>query len=345
VFPVMWLIVLPANFLIDSIVLLAFLKLLHIEPFWASYRRSILYVLGFGFASDLIGAMLLFATQSGDSRWWYEFVQSPVAFNPFDNALSLLIVLLAVAIAGAAIWFFNRRISFRHLQATDRQKRALALALALLTAPYVLLVPSQLLHSPGSEVHFFTNHIVPNAQYSLTAMPGESLTSLSVLLPSQDISDLRQAVNTARRDYGASRPDAPADYSLLFYARQDAEQRTLVLLWLPDDGSAIFVHEDRVYSVTGEKAAALREIMDRAAEGGNESEFTLWIDGERDNTIYEKLWEDSDYVYYLNGLKPAQVMLKFSDGTMVDVQKALEVGLVGIDELADQGLDLTSEYK
>ena len=60
IFPAAWLIVLPGNFLIDSLVLLISLRVLKIADRKSWYKRHILPIFGFGMLADVIGAAFLF---------------------------------------------------------------------------------------------------------------------------------------------------------------------------------------------------------------------------------------------------------------------------------------------
>lgn len=55
-FPMSWLFILPANFIIDSLVLLISLYLLKQSTIKIVYKQVILKIWGFGFLPDLIGA-------------------------------------------------------------------------------------------------------------------------------------------------------------------------------------------------------------------------------------------------------------------------------------------------
>ena len=59
-FPITWIIAIPLNFVIDSIVILLSLKFLRIEEAFQKYKKVILKVFLFGFFSDFIGAIFLF---------------------------------------------------------------------------------------------------------------------------------------------------------------------------------------------------------------------------------------------------------------------------------------------
>ena len=54
--PLLWLVVLPGNFIIDSLVLLAGMALLKIADRKQFYKKHIFKIFAFGMLSDLIGA-------------------------------------------------------------------------------------------------------------------------------------------------------------------------------------------------------------------------------------------------------------------------------------------------
>lgn len=144
IFPIGWFIILPANFLIDSIVLLICYKVLNVAR-KENYKKSIFRVWLSGFLADLIGAGMLFATQSPAGDWWYEHITGPVAYNPFDNIYALLYVCAAILLSAIVIYFFNRRICLKKTGLNERQKHITALVLAIVTAPYFFLLPTNLL--------------------------------------------------------------------------------------------------------------------------------------------------------------------------------------------------------
>ena len=128
-FPQMWLIILPGNFIIDSLVLLAAMAALKIADKKQWYKRYIVPIFGFGMLSDLIGAagMLLMVMldmgSMGDE--WYLTVP-------------------ALILSAALIFVFNYFVTFRKEEKTLRLK--MAIAFAVVTAPYTFLIPSSWLY-------------------------------------------------------------------------------------------------------------------------------------------------------------------------------------------------------
>ena len=149
-FPVTWLIVIPVNFAVDSAVMIAGLSYLRVVGRREVYRRAIIKVVAFGFISDIIGSLLLFATVISSSflpsSELLNDVQAAVAMNPWSHPLALLIVTAAVGVAGALIYALNFRFAFAGAKLDVRQRRWLCAALAVVTAPWVFYFPSGLLY-------------------------------------------------------------------------------------------------------------------------------------------------------------------------------------------------------
>ena len=127
--PQLWWIVLPGNFLIDSLVLLISLRALNIADRRRWYRRHILKIYAFGLLADLIGAaflllMLLCEIASmGDEPW---------------------LTIPAMLLSAGLIFLFNYFVTFRKEEKLVRRKLSLIFAIA--TAPYTFLVPSSWLY-------------------------------------------------------------------------------------------------------------------------------------------------------------------------------------------------------
>jgi hypothetical protein len=69
-----------------------------------------------------------------------------VGFNPFDSILSFLIVMLAITVSGLAIYIIDKSILTKAGIDPERAKSA-ALKLALVTAPYLYLIPSEMMYT------------------------------------------------------------------------------------------------------------------------------------------------------------------------------------------------------
>lgn len=131
---VIWLIILPANFVIDTLVLVIALKVLHIGQEFAVWKRSIVKVWLIGFVSDFLGAAFILAIML-----LLDAVGSPLNTILFPG--TTIISIPGVLLSGILIYFFNRKLSFGRQELTAVQIHKLSLALAVFTAPYAMMIP------------------------------------------------------------------------------------------------------------------------------------------------------------------------------------------------------------
>lgn len=143
-------IVLISNFIIDSLGYIIALKKYKIENKKEKYKKSILKIWGFGFLSDIIGVIPMFAInfitnipmESDISRWITVNFINPVTYNPFQNILSFIWVILCIGLSMFCIYKFNYKISFKNLEIQEETKKKIALIIAFVTAPYLFLLPT-----------------------------------------------------------------------------------------------------------------------------------------------------------------------------------------------------------
>jgi len=128
-FPVTWLIAIPANFIIDSLVILLCIHFLKIEDKKDFYRKTILWVVAFGFLSDILGSIYMTAN---------------LVLEVVDNPDSPLVTIPGVLIAGLLIFVFNYYFTLKNYDKNIRFKVALTLAIA--TAPYTFFIPTRLIY-------------------------------------------------------------------------------------------------------------------------------------------------------------------------------------------------------
>ena len=126
--PAVWYLVIPGNFLIDSLVMIIAMKLLNLENRWVFYKKHILPVFCLGFLADLLAAIPMWL-----SVYFWEDLGGPYGDSP-------LLTVPGVLIAAGLIWVFNYYISFRKCEEPLRRKFSLTYAIA--TAPYTFLIPS-----------------------------------------------------------------------------------------------------------------------------------------------------------------------------------------------------------
>ena len=149
VFPMTWLVIIPVNFIIDTIVILAGFKYLKVNNSYETYKKVILKIWIFGFLANIIGSVLLFLTgflSDASQNSLYSAITNQVAWNPFSSIGSSLIVLLAISVSMVLIYLFNYKISLKKVGLERKTAKKLAALLAIVTAPWILLFPSQLLY-------------------------------------------------------------------------------------------------------------------------------------------------------------------------------------------------------
>lgn len=136
-FPQVWLVVLPVNFLVDSLVLWLSARHQKLDERLPLWKKHILPVWGIGFLSDLIGAGLIFGIYS-------IAVEIPAlveAMNPHLFPGTTLISIPGVILAGVLIYWLNKKLTFRSSSLDAAVIHKLCLHLALFTAPYTMLIP------------------------------------------------------------------------------------------------------------------------------------------------------------------------------------------------------------
>ncbi len=125
-FPQFWLIVLPGNYIIDSIVLIISMAILKISEKKQFYKKHIIKIFAFGLLADVIGTAYMLLLSIG--------------FHVGNMGEELYLTVPALAISSILIFVFNYNVTFKE---TDRPLRLrLALIFAIVTAPYTFLVPS-----------------------------------------------------------------------------------------------------------------------------------------------------------------------------------------------------------
>jgi len=158
--PSVWLIALPFNFVVDSAVLLITFTVIarrrgdrEYKP-WGDWLRTIWLTWIFGFISDLIasgfllfwgmGPSLIMGDLTDAGKWWSSKVAEPIMANPFESIYAVLFVLLSIGLGGLLIYFLNKNVSLRLSKTLEVPEiKRTALILALVTAPWTMLLPSE----------------------------------------------------------------------------------------------------------------------------------------------------------------------------------------------------------
>ena len=151
-FPQVLVFVIPGNLVIDCAVLFfALLALKHtqkkavVKKLWWKFWLL-------GFAADAVGVawMLLgwqvtaWASHLMGTVGWLEDIGMALTVNPFRHPMALLWTLGGVALAGVCIYFFDRRAMGSCELLDGRQQHVIALTMAVVTAPWLFLIPTYL---------------------------------------------------------------------------------------------------------------------------------------------------------------------------------------------------------
>lgn len=137
--PGVWLLVLLVNFVVDSVVLLLAAWRCRCGPVLTVWRRSILRVWLLGFAADIAGALLITAL--------LYVLEGLLGVNIFFCWYAeMAIALPGVALAGWLIYAMDKKWAFQNVEVACERLRKLALALAVFTAPYTMLIPTALVY-------------------------------------------------------------------------------------------------------------------------------------------------------------------------------------------------------
>ena len=151
IFPTMWLIIMPANLIIDGLVIWLTLQFLKIADIKTVLKTVIWRTWVCGFLADFVSCLLLFSVNliefSPESQiyWWWNNNMMAVNYNVFANIYAFTFTTFALFISAYLIYWFNSRFCLKEAPLSAKQKKQLAISLAVFTAPYVFFLPSSLI--------------------------------------------------------------------------------------------------------------------------------------------------------------------------------------------------------
>lgn len=138
IFPVTWIPVLAGNFVIDSLLLLLFLKLRKHDDIRTKWKKSIVKVWLFGMLSDIVGGAIIvlsavIAGMINDQSRFSRYILGPIWRDPGAAAVCVACMLLSSLL----IYLFDSKISFRKAIGDPRERKILALLFAVVTTPWL----------------------------------------------------------------------------------------------------------------------------------------------------------------------------------------------------------------
>ena len=139
----LWVVLVPVNYAIDHLVLWLTLPADDEERGsfcrWNAWKLCI-----FGFMGDFVGSALLLGMEMALGEGAYE-VADALSYDAFSNPVALALTVLAIAVAALVIYVLDRRSL--HVAGLDlAQAKESARWIALITAPYLFLVPARILY-------------------------------------------------------------------------------------------------------------------------------------------------------------------------------------------------------
>lgn len=145
IFPIIILILLPINFLLNTIILLVGLKILKVTNIKSIYEKVIFKIWVIDLIINFIGILIMSLTQYfGNIPFVYDNFTLPIAINPFSNIYAIMYCAFVIILCSLLIYFLNKKISFINSGINEKSKRILSFLLALLTTPYFFCVPSNI---------------------------------------------------------------------------------------------------------------------------------------------------------------------------------------------------------
>lgn len=167
--PTTWLVVLPANYIWDTIVLIIAMYIVKIKDKNEIYKAAIIRVWLFGSLADLIGATIITIPQFLNLE--IEAIEK-MNWNPYENILSVVIILIGALISALMIYLLNKRFSFSRTKLDSQSKKKLARILAIATLPYFFFVPTKYLYNTNNNIDSVhieeQNNLVKDTIYTVT---------------------------------------------------------------------------------------------------------------------------------------------------------------------------------
>lgn len=138
--PILWLLIIAGNFLIDSLVIWMAVKFFDLPDFKALWKKTILKVVMYGFVADLlagaINTVLLFGLETLRPGIY------PQDIYNFPGCIQA--ALPAVILGGIFVYVFDRHFAFSKSGLSRKEIVKISLLLAFLTAPYLTMLPMNL---------------------------------------------------------------------------------------------------------------------------------------------------------------------------------------------------------
>ena len=148
--PIFWIVIIPiTTILCSTVVYISTIYLKIYNPF-RIFKKVIVKTTFFCFLCDIIvvGLVLLgtMATENlinpkSDFYNWYKSLRDSIYEKPLDNIFAILTLSVLILLSRIINYKLNKRYTFSKLDIEEENKKKLALAIAIFTAPYIFFFP------------------------------------------------------------------------------------------------------------------------------------------------------------------------------------------------------------
>lgn len=348
IMPPIVLLVLPSNFIIDSIVLILAFRFLKISEWFNKYKNTILKVWGIGFLADIVGSLLLLITQFiNGNDYLYKNLIYPLAWNPFNSVLAFFYVLIVVLISGLLIYIINYKFSFNKIELEKKQKKIISLLLAIITAPYLFFLPTS---------YFYNSKYDSLNKYQDTYLKDSSKIEkiISNLYSSSYYSDF----TLDNKDSGITINYKDNDYGENYkYLEEDA----LLIFKLVKDVSYVeFKINNKIYSFDTEyinnifdiKKITINDIYQRYNNDyfkkfvylGHIDEYDFFDTSTTCSREKSEIYSDLDYNYFVE-CSSVDFLYLVNNNSKIKLKTALKSSKINIADLFKTNLEISRQKK
>ncbi len=139
-----FLLTLVGNFIIDFLVVWLALRFQGVPNAARRTKSVIIPVWLCGFLADIAGSLLMLVAGICTSDVYYDFHSALMYKSVFTCIPALIYALCCLIVSAALIYRFNCRAALKAADIDDKTRRHTALALAIITAPWTFLLPTNL---------------------------------------------------------------------------------------------------------------------------------------------------------------------------------------------------------
>ena len=106
------------------------------------FKKSILKIIIFSLISDALGKGIMFSICFSNPFAIFEAIYT----NPFSSIVSLIITLPVIALCIILVYFLDSKFAFKNTNLEMIEQKKISLILAIFTAPWIFLLPTDWLY-------------------------------------------------------------------------------------------------------------------------------------------------------------------------------------------------------